>query len=106
MSIECADERLLGVLAVKPALSVAALDATRADQCGRFRVDNVLNSLHAMLCHWNHTDGCSWDYEDWDKPGHARMWYLELAETLKANGVNKTVVDTIRKYNDAKKLGE
>lgn len=28
----------------------------------------VAEELHKKLCHWNHTDGCSWFYESWDKP--------------------------------------
>lgn len=43
-------------------------------------------TLHSMLCHWNHTDGCSWEYEgsggktDWN--GHAHKQYLEKGRKM------------------------
>ena len=42
--------------------------------------------LHGILCHWNHTDGCGWEYEindgihQWDHASHAP--YLEKARKL------------------------
>lgn len=42
--------------------------------------------LHKMLCHWNHTDGCSWEYEfsngqvEWH--GHAHGKYLRKARCM------------------------
>ena len=38
--------------------------------------------LHKHNCHWNHTDGCSWEYEgnDWVQPAHA-LW-LKKANKL------------------------
>ena len=45
-------------------------------------------TLHSLLCRWNHTDGCSWEYEgtkgidDWR--GHAHSKYLEKAVKVKA----------------------
>lgn len=38
--------------------------------------------LHSKKCHWNHTDGCGWEYESWERPGHARNEYLAQAEKL------------------------
>lgn len=49
-------------------------------------------NLHKLLCHWNHTDGCGWEYEgrknslgvyetDWN--GHAHSRYLQKALVLK-----------------------
>lgn len=44
-------------------------------------------TLHKMLCQWNHTDGCSWEYEfsngqvEWH--GHAHNRYLTKALTVK-----------------------
>lgn len=42
--------------------------------------------LHNYLCHHNHTDGCGWYYESWDKPGWSKNWYLEKAHKLHENG--------------------
>ena len=42
--------------------------------------------LHGILCHWNHTDGCGWEYEmdegihQWERASHAP--YLEKARKL------------------------
>ena len=38
--------------------------------------------IHAKLCRWNHTDGCSWDYESWENIGSARQRYLDKAELI------------------------
>jgi hypothetical protein len=45
--------------------------------------------LHSMLCHWNHTDGCGWEYEigrgkvhDWNGSSHAP--YLIKAKKITA----------------------
>ncbi len=46
----------------------------------------VAISLHKMLCHHNHTDGCGWEYEmaggnhEWE--GHAHARYLIKAKKL------------------------
>lgn len=43
-------------------------------------------SLHSLLCHYNHIDGCSWEYEgsknipEWT--GHAHSRYLTKAITI------------------------
>lgn len=43
--------------------------------------------LHSLLCHWNHTDGCSWEYEKdsnnidkWD--GNDHRPYFAKAESI------------------------
>lgn len=44
-------------------------------------------TLHEMMCHHNHVDGCSWEYEgsqgrvDWN--GHAHSRYLQKALVIK-----------------------
>ena len=40
--------------------------------------------IHSKLCHWNHTDGCSWEYEKWEnyQSGHAKKQYLNKANDL------------------------
>ena len=46
----------------------------------------LAKQLHAMLCTWNHTDGCGWYYEmkgkqeDWS--GHAHGEYLIKAHMI------------------------
>jgi hypothetical protein len=46
----------------------------------------LAKQLHAMLCTWNHTDGCGWYYEirnkqdDWT--GHAHDQYLTKARMI------------------------
>lgn len=42
--------------------------------------------LHRSQCHYNHCDGCSWFYEKWADPGHARSRWLEKAEKLLETG--------------------
>jgi hypothetical protein len=41
----------------------------------------LAKTLHSMLCHWNHTDGCSWHYESWDGPNNrTRQEWVEKAK--------------------------
>ncbi len=46
----------------------------------------LARELHALLCRWNHTDGCGWFYEFKDKQdvwtGHAHAEYLGKARKL------------------------
>lgn len=51
----------------------------------------LAEELHKKLCHWNHTDGCSWEYEhnygsDDYRFGHeyAHDQYLEKAKKIAA----------------------
>jgi hypothetical protein len=54
-------------------------------------VHKLAEELHKKLCHWNHTDGCSWGYEhnygsaDY-RFGHeyAHDQYLEKAQKIAA----------------------
>lgn len=51
-------------------------------------------TLHTLLCRWNHTDGCGWEYEYLQKPsgwegpsapdwnGYAHSRYLLKAQTV------------------------
>lgn len=68
-------------------------------------------TLHKMLCHWNHTDGCGWEYEalpvpagwvgprpaDWN--GHAHSRYLQKAlkvqHICKEHGIDTDVAITV-----------
>lgn len=38
--------------------------------------------IHDSQCRWNHTDGCGWFYESWDKPGYSRNEYVEKARNV------------------------
>ena len=46
----------------------------------------LAESLHSLLCNWNHIDGCGWGYEfknkkpDWN--GNAHSQYLAKARKL------------------------
>jgi hypothetical protein len=44
----------------------------------------LADTLHGMLCNYNHTDGCGWFYEYKDKQpqwhGHAHGEYLKKAQ--------------------------
>lgn len=48
--------------------------------------ERLADSLHGLLCSWNHTDGCGWYYEftnkkpDWNGNEHGR--YLTKARML------------------------
>ncbi len=46
----------------------------------------VAEMLHKLQCHWNHTDGCGWEYETWDGVTPAgnstRAGYLKKAHRL------------------------
>jgi len=42
----------------------------------------LATSLHSKQCRWNHTDGCSWHYSNWDNPCGPRKSYLEKAYKL------------------------
>jgi hypothetical protein len=39
----------------------------------------IAEALHSMFCHWNHIDGCGWEYESWERPGWSRDNYLKKA---------------------------
>lgn len=52
----------------------------------------LATELHTIRCNWNHTDGCSWLYEDlWT--GYAHAQYLEKA----VNILDVTDLDTALK---------
>ena len=47
-------------------------------------VQQIAEIIHRRTCHWNHTDGCSWEYESWEKPGYAKQAGLVRAEKVLA----------------------
>jgi hypothetical protein len=44
----------------------------------------VADTIHKQLCHYNHTDYCSYEYENWEKPGGAKKEWLKKADALLA----------------------
>lgn len=66
----------------------AQLEAAEAELAARKALPEdkeLATELHAMLCRWNHTDGCSWGYfpDGWDSE-HSHKDYLARArEVLK-----------------------
>jgi hypothetical protein len=46
-----------------------------------FQEEILAEELHALLCRYNHTDQCAWDYEPgWDQYTH--QTYVNLASQL------------------------
>ena len=45
--------------------------------------------IHDITCRENHTDGCGWHYESWERPGTVRLEYL-----VRANEVRVMLQDT------------
>jgi hypothetical protein len=54
--------------------------------------------IHDKVCHWNHTDGCDWDYETWGGVNSTtRERYLEKARNILAS-VNYAEAIEVIKY--------
>ena len=59
----------------------------------------LANELHARLCRWNHTDGCSWYYEFeddgethiWSRPEHKKYLGKARAFIHKCKGIGVSV---------------
>jgi hypothetical protein len=59
----------------------------------------IAEELHRIKCRHNHTDGCSWYYESWENPRHARNTYVEAAVELMNKDVHtspKEIVKVLR----------
>jgi len=52
--------------------------------------------LHGKQCHWNHTDGCSWHYSNWDNPCDTRKSYLEKAYKMLSKNDIVTIKSVLR----------
>jgi hypothetical protein len=56
-------------------------------------------ALHTLLCHWNHTDACGWEYETGEiawAQGYAHTQYLEKARNVLAvSGLDARTVLTV-----------
>lgn len=44
----------------------------------------LATELHNALCHWNHTDGCSWFYTEDDWNNNPQKRYLAMARKVLA----------------------
>lgn len=80
----------------------AALKAEEQRQAAMTVEQRVAEELHRIKCHYNHTDGCGWEYADhptlWgvlQSPGtleYSRQRYLEEAKRLLKSWSNETVM--------------
>lgn len=58
-----------------------------AARAGLTEDQRLAEELHAMLCRWDHTEGCSWFYEvsgaqkGWDG-GYSHVEYLKRAQKV------------------------
>lgn len=65
-------------------------------------LQKLAEAIHDIECHWNHTDGCSWLYESWEKPGHARELYLKKA--IHVSRIEPNADHVIRILTEIKKV--
>jgi hypothetical protein len=42
----------------------------------------IAELLHSKLCHWNHTDGCNWFYDNGSWNESSRQEYLKKAKNV------------------------
>lgn len=59
-------------------------------------VKEVAEKLHKKTCHQNHTDGCSWYYDNGSWTEYSRKKYLSKAEKL----LSITTADVVFKILD------
>lgn len=58
-------------------------------------IEQLAVDLHDTFCDWNHTDGCSWEYEykngahDWS--GNAHTYYRLKAARIHSNFLGDTI---------------
>ena len=59
----------------------------------------VAELSHKKTCNWNHTDGCSWLYEEQDaKPlGWAKSRELKKAEKMLRHADKETIIKILKK---------
>lgn len=65
---------------------LAELDDEEQELASLTPEQRLAEALHSMQCHQNHTDMCSWGYEDWSHTGEysAHGRYLEKAKKVMA----------------------
>jgi hypothetical protein len=51
----------------------------------------IAELIHSKMCRYNHTDGCSWRYDDGTWTEHSRKIYLHKAQVL-ANKYDKATL--------------
>jgi hypothetical protein len=65
---------------------IADLEAEDAAIVSMTTEERLADTLHSMLCNWNHTDGCGWFYEikngthNWSGSSHGP--YLRKAQSV------------------------
>lgn len=58
----------------------------------------IAEALHKSLCTWNHTDGCGWMYDDFDKVDERDQYnprlryYKKAQELIELVGVEKALI--------------
>lgn len=55
----------------------------------RTPIQKLADLLHHTSCHWNHTDGCGYEYESWEDPKQLKKDALRKAIrfTYKFSGI-------------------
>lgn len=82
-------------------------EASRAEEAARLEPLKALAArCHDTLCRWNHTDGCSWMYEDgeheWSGNAHSR-WLAHIGNVVNPGQYDRTPpvsIGTIEKILD------
>lgn len=59
----------------------------------------VAEFLHSRFCRFNHTDGCGFYYENWEKPGYSRKEWLKKANSLLENFDEYEIKDFVLRFN-------
>ncbi len=73
-----------------------------ASDCPDLDLRRLADLIHGKNCRWNHTDGCGYFYEDWDRPAwhesDRRSAYDQATRAFRLSGVNspKELVDLIK----------
>ena len=56
--------------------------------------------LHEKLCIQNHTDGCGFWYESWEKPTYSRVeWFRKAVSMLRVSD-EETIMNIMREYKE------
>lgn len=40
-------------------------------------IQEIAELLHKKSCRWNHIDGCSWEYSNWNRPCSTRKEFYQ-----------------------------
>jgi len=55
------------------------------------KIIEVAELLHKALCTWNHTDGCSWFYEEWENINFKDKYRTKVKYYVKACDIVKII---------------